>query len=99
MSKKGKKRKTEDTTTPKGGRAKRTKSETPEPKKSRGTKPQAYPKGSWETHVASIDTIEEARDDDGTLQRFVYVLWNSGEKTRHQLNTVNEKCPQKVCST
>lgn len=54
------------------------------------------PKGSWEDQVASIDTIEEALDDKGVMQRFVYVMWENGSKTRHQLQTVNEKCPQKM---
>jgi hypothetical protein len=44
-------------------------------------------KGSWEDQVASIDTIEEALDDKGLIQRFVYVMWENGNKTWHPLKT------------
>lgn len=83
--------------------AKRGKSETPElsARKKRGGNKVArdefkLPKGSWEDQVASIDTIEEVYDERGVMQRFVYVMWDSGNKTRHQLATVNDKCPQKM---
>jgi chromobox protein 1 len=83
---------------------KRGKSETPEVSSSRKKKSGntvvkdefKLPKGSWEDQVANIDTIEEALDDKGHMQRFVYVMWENGNKTRHQLKTVNEKCPQRM---
>jgi chromobox protein 1 len=100
-----KKRKASSTPTSKAA-AKRGKSETPEvatsSRKKRGggttiVKDEfKLPKGSWEDSVASIDTIEEALDERGKMRRFVYVMWENGNKTRHQLQTVNEKCPQKM---
>jgi len=98
-SKKGKKRKTEDTSTPKGGRPKRAKEETPElsaKKKAKAQKEPPLPKGTWENDVASVDTIEEALNETGSLQRYVFVLWDDGRKTRHAIETVNEKCPKKM---
>ena len=106
----GKKRKA--TSTPAGrATAKRGKSETPEAsvstRKKKGADAGAagntvvkdefkLPKGSWEDQVASIDTIEEALDEKGDMQRYVYVMWKTGNKTRHQLSTVNQKCPQQM---
>jgi chromobox protein 1 len=100
-----KKRKAADTPKGANSRTKRSKSETPElsTKKKRGggeakdgNNDFKLPKGSWEEQVAAIDTIEETLDDKGVMQRFVYVLWSNGSKTRHQLGTVNQKCPQKM---
>jgi hypothetical protein len=45
----------------------------------------------------NIDTIEEARDTKtNQLERFAYVVWNDGRKTRHKLTTLNVQAPQKV---
>lgn len=98
-SKKGsKKRKTEDVITPRStNKEKRHKPETPEPslKKKRPSKT-SFPKGTWEGLVATVDTIEESRDESGELVRYVFIIWEDGDKTRHPVATVNEKCPQAV---
>jgi hypothetical protein len=57
----------------------------------------APPPGSWEHEVEYIDTVEENIDaKTGLPMRFVYVLWNGGQKTQHPLKIINQKCPQKV---
>lgn len=57
----------------------------------------APPPGSWEHEVEYIDTVEENVDaKTGRPVRFVYVVWNKGQKTQHPLKTINQKCPQKV---
>ncbi|GME29262.1 Chromo domain-containing protein [Neofusicoccum parvum] len=56
-----------------------------------------FPKGSWETHIQSVDTIEEVPDEKhGVRKRFAMVVWNTGRKTRHELAVLNQKCPQKM---
>ncbi|KIW04414.1 hypothetical protein, variant [Verruconis gallopava] len=94
------------TETPKGSvaRSKKGRSETPEMSTKKVKKVEnvgevvswELPKGSWEEEVASIDTIEEAYDDKGVARRYVYLMWRNGMKTRHQLATANQKCPQKL---
>ncbi|KAF2098348.1 hypothetical protein NA57DRAFT_57506 [Rhizodiscina lignyota] len=56
------------------------------------------PKGSWETEVMSVESIEEHPDpkDNNRIKRFAYVLWNNGKQSRHELPTLNVKCPQKM---
>ncbi|QDS72294.1 hypothetical protein FKW77_007209 [Venturia effusa] len=55
------------------------------------------PHGTWENNVTDIDTIEEMFDEEaGQLLRFAYVMWDNGRKTRHVLETLNQKCPQKM---
>ena len=101
---KGSSKKRKATDTPKSRNAKKGRSETPETASKSKRKDGntvvkdefKLPKGSWEDSVASIDTIEEALDEKGAMQRFVYVMWENGTKTRHPLATVNEKCPQKM---
>jgi chromobox protein 1 len=57
----------------------------------------APPPGSWEHEVEYIDTVEETRDlKTGMPTRYVYVVWNKGQKTQHPLKIINQKCPQKV---
>jgi hypothetical protein len=49
------------------------------------------PAGSWEEHVQQIDACE---GKDGTVS--VYLTWKGGQKTRHTLNQVYNRCPQRV---
>jgi hypothetical protein len=49
------------------------------------------PAGSWEEHVQQIGACEEK---DGTIS--VYLTWRGGQKTRHTLNQVYNRCPQRV---
>jgi chromobox protein 1 len=49
------------------------------------------PTGSWEEYVQQIDACEEK---DGTVS--VYLTWEGGQKTRHTLNQVYNRCPQRV---
>lgn len=99
--KKSKKRKKDDVDTPKGGR-KKTKTESPAPtngKKAGKEQEWRPPSGSWETHLMNIDTIEETRDlKTNQLERYAYVVWNDGRKTRHKLATLNAQAPQIVCT-
>ncbi|KAI9736539.1 MAG: hypothetical protein M1818_006050 [Claussenomyces sp. TS43310] len=50
------------------------------------------PSGSWEEMVQSIDACEGTH---GNIQ--VYLHWVTGEKTKHALEMVYKRCPQKVC--
>ena len=57
------------------------------------------PKGSWESEVTSIDSIEEHPDPrTAEIKRYVYVMWNNGKQSRHELPTMRVKAPQKVNS-
>lgn len=57
-----------------------------------------FPKGSWEEHIQSVDTIEEVPEPKtGVRKRYAMVVWNDGRKTRHELAVLNQKCPQQVC--
>lgn len=55
-----------------------------------------FPKGSWEEHVISVDTME--RDEEGKI--YAYLNWKTpeadGKRSRHKSQVVNQKCPQKV---
>lgn len=104
---KKRKRKTEDvdTDTSKTTKGKKGKTATPELATSGKKKGSARngqtewkpPLGSWEDHIADIDTIEELVDSKtGQPERFAYVVWNNGNKSRHQLVTLNRQAPQKV---
>ena len=52
------------------------------------------PTGSWEEEIQAIDTVES--DERGL---HVYVQWNSGKKSRHPIEEIYKKCPQKVGGT
>lgn len=58
------------------------------------------PSGSWEDLVAAIDYIEEYADPrDGIVKRYGFIRWGDGKTpyhTRHTLETLYAKCPQKV---
>lgn len=55
------------------------------------------PKNSWENEINSIETIEEAIDSKtGERVRRAYVQWHNGTRSRHPLNVLNKKAPQKV---
>ncbi|KAK7543794.1 hypothetical protein IWX46DRAFT_124766 [Phyllosticta citricarpa] len=60
----------------------------------------ALPPGSWETQIASIDTIiQEPNAKTGTLERYCYVSWTDGSKnrrTKHPLPLLKQKCPHKL---
>ena len=49
------------------------------------------PSGSWENDVLAIDTIESNKDG---LQ--VYLHWEDGKKSKHAIETIYKKCPQKM---
>ncbi|KAI9821509.1 MAG: hypothetical protein M1826_000631 [Phylliscum demangeonii] len=49
------------------------------------------PSGSWEEAVQAIDTIEQ----DGKFMQ-VYLHWENGKKTKHPIDYVYKKCPQKM---
>lgn len=49
------------------------------------------PTGSWEEDIASIDAIE---DVGGKLS--VYVQWNDGRQSQHEVRAMYSHCPQKV---
>ena len=47
--------------------------------------------------IISIDSIEETYDEATKENKRVgYVMWNVGKKTKHNLQILNHKCPQKV---
>ncbi|CAI6331991.1 unnamed protein product [Periconia digitata] len=55
------------------------------------------PKGSWETEVDYVETVEELADPTtGKYQRFAYLRWSNRKKTQHPLAHVYQKCPQKM---
>lgn len=63
----------------------------------RGKPKWEIPKGSWEKVISSIDTLEEVRNpQDGKNQVFGLVVWENGQKSKYSLNTLKQKCPQKV---
>jgi len=65
------------------------------PKKNKGE--WEPPKGSWEEGIMSIDSIEESHDPTtGEPKRWVFVMWNNGKHTRHPLQALYSKCPQKM---
>lgn len=49
------------------------------------------PEGSWETHIQTIESVEERA---GGLM--FYVLWENGHRTEHSSSQCRQKCPQKV---
>lgn len=51
------------------------------------------PSGSWEEHIANIDTIEKS-----TKGLVCFVHWSNGNKSQHDLNVIYKKCPQKMLS-
>ena len=50
------------------------------------------PRGSWEHEPFHIDGCEG--DSAGTLM--IYITWLGGHKTRHKVDVLCKKCPQKV---
>ncbi|KAK2923441.1 Chromo shadow domain [Fusarium oxysporum f. sp. vasinfectum] len=50
------------------------------------------PSGSWEDEIETIDTCEE--NNNGYLT--VYLTWKNGQKTKHDMEIIYKKCPQKV---
>jgi len=65
-----------------------------------GSAERLFPNGSWEELVAAIDYIEEYVDpNDGIVKRYGFIRWGDGKEpyhTRHPLETLYAKCPQKV---
>jgi chromobox protein 1 len=39
---------------------------------------------------------ETVNEKTGEKERFVYVVWNNGNKTQHPLRHIYQKCPQKM---
>ncbi|KAF9636020.1 putative chromo domain-containing protein [Lasiodiplodia theobromae] len=69
----------------------------PETKPVKKEKEPSFPKGSWEDHIQSIDTLEETPNPKtGNRERAALVVWTDGRKTRHPLPVLNQKCPQKM---
>ncbi|KAI9712743.1 MAG: hypothetical protein M1820_001365 [Bogoriella megaspora] len=55
------------------------------------------PRGSWEQDIMNIDCIEEEYDASTKKNKRVgFVMWNNGRKSKHSLNILNGKCPQKL---
>ncbi|EXM18034.1 hypothetical protein V3481_012844 [Fusarium oxysporum f. sp. vasinfectum] len=50
------------------------------------------PSGSWEDEIETIDTCEE--NNNGYLT--VYLTWKNGQKTKHDMEIIYKKCPQKM---
>ncbi|KAF1984901.1 hypothetical protein K402DRAFT_395269 [Aulographum hederae CBS 113979] len=75
-------------------------SETPDPTTASAKskkKEWQVPKGMWENDILAVDTVEEYPDPEtGDMVRYVFVVWNNGNKSRHPLTVINQKCPQKM---
>ncbi|KAL9094970.1 MAG: hypothetical protein Q9165_002920 [Trypethelium subeluteriae] len=66
-------------------------------RKGKGAQKWEPPKGTWEHEIMNIDCIEEEYDDESKEnKRIGFVMWNNGKKSKHSLNILNGKCPQKV---
>ncbi|KAF9775635.1 hypothetical protein IL306_006234 [Fusarium sp. DS 682] len=50
------------------------------------------PAGSWEDEIETIDACE----DEGSGKLVVYLIWKNGRKTKHDVDVIYKKCPQKV---
>ncbi|KAF4447012.1 putative chromatin-associated swi6 protein [Fusarium austroafricanum] len=50
------------------------------------------PAGSWENEIETIDACE----DEGSGKLVVYLIWKNGRKTKHDVNVIYSKCPQKM---
>ncbi|KAF1350031.1 hypothetical protein BDV97DRAFT_278416, partial [Delphinella strobiligena] len=61
------------------------------------------PIGSWEDDIESIDSVAEklvagkTKNDKPTKELYVLAIWNNGARFEHSVETVRQKCPQKVC--
>lgn len=67
---------------------------TPDPVKD---KKDWIPKGSWEQYVTRVDTVEQKPNPKtGEQQRWAFLEWGNGKKTKHPLEQCNLKCPQKM---
>ncbi|KAF2755713.1 chromo-domain-containing protein [Pseudovirgaria hyperparasitica] len=69
----------------------------PEPTAAKNSNNFDLPKGSWDGHINSVDTIEETvNPKTGQVERIAYVFWNDGKRSQHALRVLNTKCPQKM---
>lgn len=61
------------------------------------------PIGSWEDDIESIDSIAEklvagkTKNAKPTKELYVLAIWNNGARFEHSVETIRQKCPQKVC--
>ncbi|KAF5017738.1 hypothetical protein F66182_10308 [Fusarium sp. NRRL 66182] len=49
------------------------------------------PAGSWEDEIETIDACE----DEGSGKLIVYLIWKNNQKTKHDVDIIYKKCPQK----
>ncbi|KAJ4259802.1 hypothetical protein NW762_007734 [Fusarium torreyae] len=50
------------------------------------------PAGSWEDEIETIDACE----DEGSGKLIVYLIWKNNQKTKHDVEIIYRKCPQKM---
>ncbi|KAH7236149.1 hypothetical protein BKA59DRAFT_486399 [Fusarium tricinctum] len=50
------------------------------------------PAGSWEDEIETIDACE----DEGSGKLIVYLIWKNGHKTKHDVQIIYKKCPQRM---
>lgn len=60
-----------------------------------------FPVGSWEDYVESVAISEAYTDDnpDGAPSLEAHLLWRNRGPSIHSIETVRQKCPQKVTTT
>ncbi|KAF5664884.1 putative chromatin-associated swi6 [Fusarium heterosporum] len=56
------------------------------------TKRWSPPAGSWEDEIDTIDACE----DEGSGKLIVYLIWKNGHKTKHDVEIIYKKCPQRM---
>ncbi|KAF4992438.1 hypothetical protein FGRMN_7183 [Fusarium graminum] len=56
------------------------------------TKKWSPPAGSWEDEIDTIDACE----DEGSGKLIVYLIWKNGHKTKHDVEIIYKKCPQRM---
>ncbi|KAM0355802.1 hypothetical protein ACHAPU_000189 [Fusarium lateritium] len=56
------------------------------------TKKWSPPAGSWEDEIDTIDACE----DEGSGKLIVYLIWKNDHKTKHDVEIIYKKCPQRM---
>jgi chromobox protein 1 len=86
--------------TPKNGRGRKRAKESEDEDLPKKKKERKYPDGSWEHHIACVDTLEEKwNPKTGEMDKKAFVSWNDGyepPKSSHDLETIRKKAPHKV---
>ena len=101
---KKRKQKADDESTPKSRGRKKRKTDGAEeeeqeaaPKQKKSKMNWEPPKGSWESDIMSLDSIEELVDPKtGGLKRYGYIQWSNSRRSKHDIDTLRIKAPQKV---